>query len=110
LSESKRVSAQVLWKRANPEKYQSALARKREAARLLVVAYKLEHPCVDCGEGDPVVLDFDHRDPAQKSRDVSWLVKQPRSLDTILLEIAKCDVRCANCHRRRTAAQRRGAL
>ena len=27
------------------------------------------------------------------------------SWNAILVEIAKCDIRCANCHRRRTASQ-----
>lgn len=55
--------------------------------------------CRDCGEGDPVVLDFDHR--ADKRGNVSSMADwaSPRTLRD---EIAKCDVRCANCHRRRT--------
>jgi len=86
---------------------------RREAARIkryrienrpLMLAYLLEHPCIDCGEGDPVVLDFDHRDPAQKKGYVSVMAaRKPWHL--VLLEIAKCDVRCANCHQRRTAEQ-----
>jgi hypothetical protein len=58
--------------------------------------------CVDCGEGDPVVLDFDHR--ADKRGDVSKLAAWGVSIATLQREIAKCDVRCANCHRRRTLA------
>jgi len=58
------------------------------------------HPCVDCGETDPVVLEFDRRSDkafsiAQGLRDRSW--------PSLLKEMAKCDVVCANCHRRRTA-------
>jgi len=65
--------------------------------RQFIYDYKSIHPCVDCGETDPIVLDFDHRDMKRKS--FSLLVS--RSLATIMNEIAKCDVRCANCHRRR---------
>jgi hypothetical protein len=72
--------------------------------RLLVYSYLQSHPCVDCGETDVVVLEFDHRDPATKRRDVAYLAAR-KSWKTVLVEIAKCDVRCANCHRRRTAAQ-----
>ena len=67
-------------------------------------AYLLEHPCVDCGESDPVVLEFDHlRD---KRCDVTQMLWSGFLWSQIELEIAKCEVRCANCHRRRTARQR----
>jgi hypothetical protein len=64
-------------------------------------AYLLEHPCVDCGEADPIVLEFDHV-RGVKAADVSNLVKGVASRARLETEIAKCDVRCANCHRRRT--------
>jgi hypothetical protein len=55
---------------------------------------------------DPVVLEFDHlRD---KLFDIGQSLPY-RNWQTILDEIAKCDVLCANCHRRRTA-KRRGSL
>ncbi|HEY3218441.1 MAG TPA: hypothetical protein VGK15_05070, partial [Candidatus Limnocylindria bacterium] len=33
---------------------------RREVVRRNIVLYLLAHPCVDCGEGDIVVLEFDH--------------------------------------------------
>jgi hypothetical protein len=61
--------------------------------------YLLEHPCVDCGETDVAVLEFDHlRD---KVGNVALLLRAS-TWDVVLQEIAKCEVRCANCHRRRT--------
>lgn len=65
--------------------------------------YLLEHPCVDCGEPDIRVLDFDHEDPCQKLANVHRLVAGSHSWERVAAEIAKCSVRCANCHRRRTA-------
>ena len=68
-----------------------------------VFEYLLEHPCVDCPESDPCVTDFDHRDPSEKSYNVSELISGGYSWKMINDEIQKCDVRCANCHRRKTA-------
>jgi len=61
-----------------------------------------EHPCVDCGESDPIVLEFDHR--GDKLFNVSYGLRD-RNWAAVLAEMEKCDVVCANCHRRRTAAR-----
>lgn len=66
----------------------------------------LEHPCVDCGEGDLRVLDFDHRPGSGKTTEVMRLARNGHSLARIAVEIAKCDVRCRNCHARVTAERR----
>lgn len=79
--------------------------RDRKAAENRVRAwlYLGDHPCVDCGETDPVVLEFDHiRD---KKADVSELLSAGLAWETVEREIAKCEVRCANCHVRRTMRQ-----
>lgn len=90
----------------------SNVARARENKRAAVILAKAllrghlaTHPCVDCGEQDPRVLDFDHlRD---KRLEVTRMAMQGFALATVYSEIDKCAVRCANCHRRRTTLQRR---
>ncbi len=77
----------------------------RDRNVLWVKEYLAVHPCVDCGENDPVVLEFDHV-TGEKLSEVSSLAQTASSLDRIKREIAKCEVRCANCHRRKTAARR----
>ena len=62
------------------------------------------HPCLDCGELDPVVLEFDHV-RGEKKFDVGQCLAR-NTWQTVLDEIAKCEVVCANCHRRRTARRR----
>jgi hypothetical protein len=65
--------------------------------------YLLSNPCADCGESDPLVLEFDHRSGEEKRFSISEAVSQKYSWGSIQSEIEKCDVRCANCHRRKTA-------
>ena len=85
--------------------------RKNSAARVarsraLVLDYLRTHPCVDCGETDVIVLEFDHvRDT--KIADVSTLMRNGHSWQKIEAEIAKCEVRCSNCHQRVTASRRK---
>jgi hypothetical protein len=76
------------------------MVRAREYAR----AHLAENPCVDCGEADPNLLDFDHIDPSTKVLAVAELIRQGREAD-VRIEVAKCEIRCANCHRRRTARE-----
>lgn len=77
--------------------------RRRAKNQSIVLDYLLEHPCVDCGEADPVVLHFDHV-RGQKVAAVSGLMLS--TWDKIFTEIYKCDVRCANCHSRKTHKER----
>lgn len=94
------------WYAANQTKQRERVRanwlRAKKANRVFVIKYLLEHPCVDCGESDPLVLHFDHlRD---KRANITQLI-QNASTKTIESEIEKCEVRCANCHLRRTAHQ-----
>jgi hypothetical protein len=60
-------------------------------------------PCVDCGEQDPVVLDLDHVFGV-KAFNIGDAITR-LSWGKIQGELEKCVVRCANCHRRKTAKQ-----
>ena len=75
--------------------------------RQRLLDYLQVHPCCDCGESDPVVLQFDHLG-TDKAGLVCRMVIEGFSWQTVVAEIAKCDVVCANCHFRRTARRHGG--
>lgn len=101
----------------DPEARERQLARVRRndaryeaEKRAWVAAYLVDHPCVDCGEGDPEVLDFDHvPGRGKKSAPVSAFTRGGYSLAKLIAEVALCEVRCANCHRRITRRREREA-
>jgi hypothetical protein len=75
--------------------------RISEAARAVVVDHLSRHPCRHCGEPDVAVLEFDHVEG--KTQDVAFLIGHGASAERLRDEIARCEVRCANCRRRVTA-------
>lgn len=85
-------------------KHRSWNTSRRDKYYDMVTTYLKKHPCVDCNESDPIVLEFDHRDPEIKDGEVTKLLSYA-SWDRIVLEMDKCDVVCSNCHRKRTARQ-----
>lgn len=84
-------------------KRRTKIKKTRQAAyqrnRKFIYEYFKSHPCVDCKETDPVVLEFDHR--RDKKLEIGRM--KSYSLEVIKKEIEKCEIRCANCHKRRTA-------
>ena len=86
----------------NKDRYLERQRRKRLAIRQLLEELKSK-PCMDCGMKYPTyVMEFDHRDASTKSFSVGRADDQTSSIRRLLLEIAKCDLVCANCHRERT--------
>lgn len=91
----------------NNIKYYVSKAQKRNRlirknAYSYLGPYLLSHPCVDCGEMDILVLEFDHIDRKMKDGEISHIIANGGNLDKIIREISKCEVRCSNCHRRKT--------
>lgn len=59
-----------------------------------------QYNCVRCGENDPTCLDFHHINPKTKDSTISRMLCNNHTKETILNEITKCIVFCANCHRK----------
>jgi hypothetical protein len=93
----------------NKQRYIDSARRRTEKIvserTIYLVSFFREHPCVDCGEDDPLVLEFDHLGDKQFSIGRGM---RERPWKAVLAEIEKCEVVCANCHRRRT--NRRGGF
>ena len=104
---------QRAWYERNKARHIGDVGRRnraeRDRKRRLVAEYLESHPCVDCGESDPVVLEFDHV-RGGKVDNVATMMTQNASWVKVWREIQKCDVRCANCHRRITDSRRRRAV
>lgn len=75
---------------------------RRQNRITFIGEYLSSNFCVDCGETDIRVLDFDHV-RGTKITEVTRLVAITAPIETIIEEINKCEVRCANCHRKVTA-------
>jgi hypothetical protein len=105
--EKRRIASRRYYE-SNKAKIISQVATRnivaREGVRAWLYAYLKNNPCVDCGEADPIVLEFDHqRDKLFTLGDVR---SQGVSVKTVMAEVAKCEVRCANCHRKKTYIER----
>ena len=87
---------------SNIEKYKAKDRINKASAyknkRNIINSYK-SCGCLVCGEKEPVCLDFPHVDTKSKSFDIA---KQfhIKAIETIINEIKKCVVLCANCHRK----------
>lgn len=91
------------YKKRPLEKIQASRDSSKKRGEAIIIEYLATHPCMKCGEIDPIVLEFHHRNPSTKRMDVCLMRQHSRS--SIMKEIEKCDVLCANCHRRETASQ-----
>lgn len=105
-AECKGCKAEYNRKYYQEHKEQSRLRDKRRIQRLrdYVLEVLQSRPCADCGEDNILVLEFDHI--SDKKYNIGDMICHPStSLIKLEQEIAKCEIRCANCHRVKTAYQ-----
>ena len=67
--------------------------------------YLKDKCCVDCGNNNPIVLDFDHV-KGKKRGNIGRLKIGANSIKYLQEEIDKCEIRCSNCHRIKTHERR----
>lgn len=90
------------WRVANPEKAKQIKSKSVEKyykdKKEWLARYKAGLRCQACREASPECLDFHHIDPKKKEFTISKCMGKRKA--DILLEISKCYVLCANCHRK----------
>lgn len=89
----------------NREKKKSKDKAHRKYLQEFSWRYKKLCGCIDCGEKNPVVLQYDHINRELKITTVSQMISDRWSLKNIKEEIRKCEIRCANCHLIKTAIE-----
>lgn len=82
--------------------YSKSKHKRKESIRKAYYDYKKTLKCAKCGNDDYRVLEFDHLDKNDKSYNVGEGLKKGFGFESILQEIEKCQVLCANCHRIKT--------
>jgi len=85
----------------NKEKQDEQRERHRQKRREWYHDLKRERGCKLCDEDEPVCLDFHHTSDDKKAS-VGTLATGGYAKETVLEEVEKCDLLCANCHRKVT--------
>lgn len=88
------------WYHENKAKRKASNKASAARVRAWFVEYRKALKCSRCPESDPVCLEFHHRNPADKDLAVSIMASHGYGRKRILKEISKCEVLCANCHRK----------
>ena len=95
------LSVDQRWHYRNAELKCERTRNRRARLRKWIYSIKLESKgCSHCNEDDPACLDFHHRENDNRLMPVNKMVPHGFGKDRIRMEIAKCDLICANCHRK----------
>jgi hypothetical protein len=99
-----------VWYPKNKAKHISYVRRNKDRVTEFIDNYKRERSCADCGLSGkefPYVLDFDHKNGSfNKKFNIGSWSHSVLSIKAIEREIAKCELVCANCHRKRTFSKK----
>ena len=75
-------------------------AKLKRQNQIELIRYLQDKACAECGENDIRVLEFDHLEPPKKLLGIARAVNDGRPSAVILSEIHKCQILCANCHKK----------
>lgn len=107
-------SQYVAYGKTHYERNKQAYIQKTKERQLRNLKFlndlRKQSQCIDCGESDYRVLDFDHLPEFKKEKNVYDGARHGWSIEKLQKEIAKCEVRCANCHRIKTWERRNAGV
>jgi hypothetical protein len=89
--------AQQQHYRDNREKYRHSQLKHYYRNKRYADELKSQSCCKQCGESHLACLEFHHRNPDEKDREITKAVSD-FGFERLKREIAKCDIVCANCH------------
>ena len=88
---------QTAWRQLNKEKRHKQQRERAQAFKRQAIEY-CGGKCTHCGGiFPPAVYDFHHIDPNEKEVAISKIMSH--SWESIKIELNKCILLCANCHR-----------
>lgn len=104
-AKAKNVARVKAWTDANREHYREYCRNRRAKTSKWLQEYKSQG-CMNCGELHLACLDFHHRDATKKKFNIG-VRSSAVAMQTLIEEVAKCDILCANCHRKLHAQERK---
>ena len=94
-----RLSDLRRWTKENRGRCSAYMKEYFNKKRKFYREYKKNLKCQQCGEAHPACLEFHHRNPEEKEFGIGHSIEK-KSVEQVMNEIAKCDVLCANCHKK----------
>lgn len=82
----------------NKKKVYAQVSAKRREKYTWFRDYKKNLFCNRCGFSNSFALQFHHSDPTKKEFTLCHALQRGISKSSILAELEKCEVLCANCH------------
>jgi hypothetical protein len=95
----KRKECRRKWYSENKESEKAHVRRRKLNIRKWFWKYKSTLKCAKCGEAHVATIDFHHK-IGEKENGISKMVADGYSIEKIIEELRKCEVLCANCHRK----------
>lgn len=91
------------WEKQNKRKRITGRKIRQHIIKEIIYQEKNNMLCVDCHNSFHFsAMDFDHIDHKTKSFEIARAWKQCPSIETLINELLKCEIRCANCHRHKS--------